>query len=181
MNLRLKYLVICVGLLAIVLSGSALFGQSNKTDPPPDPNKSLAQVANMLRDMVVAGKKVERLLLYAKRQKDIVKIACISDILVNELKPLIQIARERLQAIQTSMKNSGAVDWGQEQTMMGLHRDKADEKVAEAEKCAGEAIVVSYKPDVKEIIDPSVPQWDPTEPSGPIWVMPRPPEASPYF
>ena len=64
---------------------------------------------------------------------------------------------------------------------ISMFKERVSEMVVEAEQCAGEAIAVTDRPKVTETIDPKIPRDDPTQPNGTIWVIPRPPEGSPYF
>jgi hypothetical protein len=175
-----RRVLVLAGLVAVIAVGaSTILGQGLQGGSG-DPAKDLGAVRADLQSMESGESRVSSILQAAKRQKDIVKTSCVHEKLTH-LKNIIALAREQFSkylADRTSGTESESVPLRQK---ISIFKERADEKVAEAERCAGEAIAVTDRAVVEETVDPEIPQWDPTEPSGPIWVMPRPPVASPYF
>ncbi len=163
-----------------ILGASVIWGQGHGGVPTGSPEAQLTAVRGDLSKMDKSQDRVDRMYLKAKKQKDIIKTSCIHEKLVR-IKNYIALAREQFSRYlmeKASGETSTSVPLRQK---ISMFKERVDEMVAEAEQCAGEAIAVTDKPKVTETIDPKIPKDDPTQPSGSIWVMPRPPEGSPYF
>ncbi len=163
-----------------ILGASVIWGQGHGGVPKGSPEAQLTKVRANLSKMDKSQDRVQRMYLKAKKQKDIIKTSCIHEKLVR-LKNYIALAREQFSRYlmeKASGETSTSVPLRQK---ISMFKERVDEMVAEAEQCAGEAIAITDKPKVTETIDDNIPKDDPTQPSGSIWIMPRPPEGSPYF
>ena len=174
--LAIGLVVGCTSLLGV----SLLWGQGNKGPGTGGPEQQLGAVRSDLAAMDNGQKRVEMMYKKAKRQKDIIRTSCVHEKLVR-IKNYIALAREQFSRYLMERASGESTTSVPLRQKISMFKERVDEMVAEAEQCAGEAIRVTDKPKVTEEIDPKIPQDDPTEPGGSIWVMPRPPEGSPYF
>jgi len=163
-----------------ILGATVLWGQGHGGVPTGSAEEQLSAVRTDLSGMDKSQDRVDRMYLKAKKEKDIIKTSCVHEKLVR-IKNYIALAREQFSRYlmeKASGETSTSVPLRQK---ISMFKERVDEMVVEAEQCAGEAIAVTDKPQVTETVDPKIPRDDPTQPSGAIWVMPRPPEGSPYF
>ncbi|MFH2009962.1 MAG: hypothetical protein ABI333_25425 [bacterium] len=163
-----------------LLGATLLWGQGNKGPGTGGPEEQLGAVRSDLAAMDNGQKRVEQMYKKAKRQKDIIRTSCVHEKLVR-IKNYIALAREQFSRYLMERASGESTTSVPLRQKISMFKERVDEMVAEAEQCAGEAIRVTDKPQVTEEIDPKIPQKDPTQPGGSIWVMPRPPEGSPYF
>lgn len=174
------FLVGVLGLGLGLASVSLIRGQGHQGAPVGDPAEDLEAVRADLASMEKGRGDTEKMYEDSKKQKDIIRTSCVHEKLVR-MKNIIALAREQFSRylMEKASGSSGAsIPLRQK---ISMFKERAEEMVQEARQCAGEAIRVTDKPEITETIDPNIPQTDPTEPVGSIWVMPRPPEASPYF
>ncbi len=174
-----KLVALTIACCAIV-GGSLLWGQGHGATPTGSPEEQLRAVRSSLADMDKSQGRVDRMYGKAKRQKDIIKTSCIHEKLVR-IKNYIALAREQFSRYlmeKASGETSASVPLRQK---ISMFKERVDEMVVQAEQCAGEAIAVTDRVQVTETIDPKIPQEDPTQPVGNLWVLSRPPEGSPYF
>ena len=164
---------------AALLGASVLWGQGYG-GAPGTPAQQLTAVRADLATMDTSQARVERMYRKAKKQKDIIKTSCVHEKLVR-IKNYIALAREQFSRYLMERASGETTTSVPLRRKIAMFKERVDGMVTEAEQCAGEAIAVTDKPKVTETIDPKIPREDPTEPSGAIWVMPRPPEGSPYF
>jgi len=179
---RYKYLLVTVVVvMGTGITGAALlYGQGNTGTPSGDPAVELKAVRQDLSSMQKSQASVQAMLKRAEKQKDIIRINCVQRKL-DQVKNLIALAREQFSKYLMD-KASGATGSSVSlRQRISMFKERVDDKVQEARQCSGEAIKVTDKPEVTETIDPKIPQDDPTQPAGSIWVMPRPPEASPFL
>jgi len=166
--------------LCIAVGGGLLWGQGFGGVGDGTAAEQLKAVRTDLAAMDNSQDKVDRMYRKAKKEKDIIKTSCVHEKLVR-VKNYIALAREQFSRYlmeKASGETSTSVPLRQK---ISMFKERVDEMVVEAEQCAGEAIAVTDKPKVTETVDPKIPKDDPTVPTGAIWVMPRPPEGSPYF
>jgi hypothetical protein len=179
---RWTRLVLGLGFAVVAVIGASALGGAAGGSGTGDPVKDIASVRKSLADMDKKANSVFGKLEAAKRGKDIIKVACVHDNL-RKIRDIIALAREQYSkylADQTSGTGGGQQTVGlvDQMTIMG---ERVDEHVAAAERCAGETVQVTDQAKVTEEVDPTIPQWDPTQPAAPIWAFPRPPEGSPYI
>lgn len=114
----------------------------------------------------------------SKRQKDIIRLNCVTDKLVQS-KVNITIAEQAMVALQESIARSDEGGRTHEFTRLTIVNQKVQVLGAEAENCIGEdlSFVGATRVDVE--IDPNLPTIDITSPAQPQVDSPRPPYASP--
>ena len=167
--------------LGVLLAGASwLHSQGNQAPESGEASGELGAVRGDLSAMETGRGEVGKLYEEAKKQKDIIRTSCIHEKLVR-LTNIIALAREQFSRFLMEKAAGGTGSAIPLRQKVSLFKERADEMVQEARQCAGEAIKVTDKPEVVETVDPKIPQDDPTEPVGSIWIMQRPPEASPYF
>jgi len=176
----LKWTLAVVVLAGVGLLGTALlWGQGNAGIPTGDPATELRAVRRDLSSMEKSRGLIQTMLARAKKDKDIIKINCVQRKL-DQVKNLIALAREQFSKYLMD-KASGATGSSVSlRQRVSMFRERVGEKEQEARQCAGEGVRVTERPEVTETVDPRIPQEDPTQPTGSIWVMPRPPQASPF-
>jgi hypothetical protein len=186
-------------LLATVFIGGSVFAQapapSSPALPPPTPNGSAADLSVKQRPTLTPGEMVTQAQDYfkgmgdvikrigtlqdqAKREKDIIRLNCVTDKLV-QARVNVNIAEQSMATMQESIarKDEGAET--HEFTRITIVNQKVTVLGAEAENCIGEdlSFVGATRVDVE--VDPNSPQYDPTQPGSPFIDITRPPEASP--
>ena len=183
-------------LLATMFIGGSVFAQAPAPDsspatPPPAavdlsvkqrPTLTPAEMVNQgkeyLQGMGQVVKRVQGLQDEAKRQKDIIRLNCVTDKLV-QARVNESIAENSMSALQESVAKNDQGAETHEFTRLTIVNQKVTVLGAEAENCIGEdlSFVGATRVDVE--IDPNVPQYDPTQPGSPFIDITRPPEASP--
>lgn len=176
----LKWTLVVLVLAGAGLTGAAILrGQGNAGAPTGDPATELRAVRKDLSTMETSRTAIGAMLARAKKEKDIIKINCVQRKL-DQVKNLIALAREQFSKYLMD-KASGATGSSVSlRQRVSMFRERVGEKEQEARQCAGEGVRVTERPEVTETVDPKIPQEDPTQPTGSIWVMPRPPQASPF-
>ena len=116
----------------------------------------------------------------ARRQKDIIKLNCVTDKLV-QAKVNINIAEQAMTSLQESIARSDEGGRTHEFTRLTIVNQKVLILGTEAENCIGEdlSFVGATRVDVE--IDPNIPTTDPTQPPAPSVDVSRPPPASQYL
>jgi len=175
-----KWFVAGLVVMGIGMAGLALLRGQSGGDTTGDPAQELSAVRADLASMEGSRSRVQKMYERAKKQKDIIKTSCVHEKLVR-IKNIIALAREQFSRYLMEKASGGTGASVPLRQKISMFKERVDDMVQEAQQCAGEAIAVTDKPVVQETIDPKIPQTDPTQPVGSIWVMPRPPEASPYF
>jgi hypothetical protein len=176
-----KWMLVALVVMGMGLTGVALLrGQGTTATPTGDPAEDLRAVRQDLAAMQKNQAAIKAMLARAKKQKDIVRINCVQAKL-EQVKNLIALAREQFSKYLMDKASGATGSPVSLRQRISMFKERVDEKTQEARQCAGEAIKVTDKPEVIETVDPKIPQDDPTQPAGAVWVMPRPPEASPYL
>ena len=184
-------------LLATMFIGSTVFAQAPApADTPAAPGSSVdlsvkqrptltpAEMVNQSKDyfrgMGEVVKRIETLQGEAKRQKDIIRLNCVSDKLV-QARVNMNIADQSMATLQESVAKNDEGAETHEFTRLTIVNQKVTVLGAEAENCIGEdlSFVGATRVDVE--VDPNIPQYDPTTPGSPFIDIERPPEASAIF
>jgi hypothetical protein len=160
-------------------AGAAANGQdlSVKQKPTVTPEDMLAQSRDYFRAMNEVQKRIQLLQEQSKRQKDIIRLNCVTDKLV-QVKVNINIAEQSMASLQ---ENIARVDEGgrtHEFTRLTIINQKVQVLGAEAENCIGEDLSFVGATRVDVDVDPNIPQTDPTQPPAPGVDIQRPGEAS---
>ena len=150
---------------------------SVKQRPNLTPQEMLGQGQDYFRSINEIIKRMQVLQETAKRQKDIIKLNCVTDKLV-QAKVNLNIAEQSMTSLQESIARADEGGRTHEFTRLTIVNQKVLVLGAEAENCIGEdlSFVGATRVDVE--IDPSIPVTDPTQPGGPVVSIERPPEAS---
>jgi len=116
----------------------------------------------------------------ARRQKDIIKLNCVTDKLV-QAKVNINIAEQAMTTLQESIARADEGARTHEFTRLTIVNQKVLVLGTEAENCIGEdlSFVGATRVDVE--VDPGIPTSDPTLPPTPGIDVSRPPPASNYI
>jgi hypothetical protein len=130
------------------------------------------------KNMNETVKRITDLQSQSKRQKDIIRLNCVTDKLV-QAKVNVTIADQAMGALQESITRADEGGRTHEFTRLTIVNQKVQVLGAEAENCIGEdlSFVGATRVDVE--IDPNLPQIDVTSPAAPQIDAPRPAEASP--
>ena len=116
----------------------------------------------------------------ARRQKDIIKLNCVTDKLV-QAKVNINIAEQAMTTLQETIAKNDEGGRTHEFTRLTIVNQKVLILGTEAENCIGEdlSFVGATRVDVE--VDPNIPVTDPTVPPTPSVDLVRPPPASNYL
>jgi hypothetical protein len=179
-------------ILALLVGGSALAQPATPPAAPPagDVDVSVKQRATLSpQEMLGQGKEyfrvmnetvghIQTLQETARRQKDIIKLNCVTDKLV-QAKVNINIAEQAMTTMQESIARADEGARTHEFTRLTIVNQKVLVLGTEAENCIGEdlSFVGATRVDVE--VDPNIPQTDPTQPPAPGIDVERPGEASP--
>jgi hypothetical protein len=151
---------------------------SVKQRPTLTPQEMLGQSKEYFKSMNEVLKRIAALQDQSKRQKDIIRLNCVTDKLVQG-KINLTIAEQSMVALQESIARADEGGRAHEFTRLTIVNQKVTVLGAEAENCIGEdlSFVGATKVDVE--IDPSLPQTDPTAPPTGVIDIERPGFASP--
>jgi hypothetical protein len=185
-------------LLATIFLGGSVFAQGPAPEAPPAPGSpggsadlsvkqrptlTPAEMVNQSKEyfkgMADVIKRIGTLQDEAKRQKDIIRLNCVTDKLV-QARVNVNIAEQSMASMQESAARNDEGAETHEFTRITIVNQKVTVLGAEAENCIGEdlSFVGATRVDVE--VDPNIPQYDPTQPGSPFVDITRPPEASPY-
>lgn len=122
-------------------------------------------------------KRIQSLQETARKQKDIIKLNCVADKLV-QAKVNVSIADQALTALQENVARGDEGGRTHEFTRLTIINQKVLVLGAEAENCIGEDLSFVGATRVDLDIDPNIPTDDPTQPNGPTSPIERPAVAS---
>ena len=162
--------------MAPLPSGSA--DLSVKQRPTLTPAEMVNQSKEYFKGMADVIKRIGTLQDQAKREKDIIRLNCVTDKLV-QARVNVNIAEQSMATMQESAARHDEGAETHEFTRITIVNQKVTVLGAEAENCIGEdlSFVGATRVDVE--VDPNIPQYDPTQPGSPFIDITRPPEASP--
>lgn len=151
---------------------------SVKQRPTLTPAEMVNQSKEYLQGMAQVVKRIQGLQDEAKRQKDIIRLNCVTDKLV-QARVNENIAEQSMAALQENVAKNDVGGQTHEFTRLTIVNQKVTVVGAEAENCIGEdlSFVGATRVDVE--VDQNIPQYDPTQPGSPFIDITRPPEASP--
>ena len=101
----------------------------------------------------------------ARKQKDIIKLNCVSDKFV-QAKVNTSIADQALTALQENIAKSDEGGRTHEFTRLTIINQKVTVLGAEAENCIGEDLTFVGATRIDVDVDPNIPREDPTQPGG---------------
>ena len=183
-------------LLATIFIGGSVFAQgpapespmapapggsadlSVKQRPTLTPAEMVNQSKEYFKGMADVIKRIGTLQDQAKREKDIIRLNCVTDKLV-QARVNVNIAEQSMATMQESAARNDEGAETHEFTRITIVNQKVTVLGAEAENCIGEdlSFVGATRVDVE--VDPNIPQYDPTQPPAPGIDIERPGEASP--
>jgi len=151
---------------------------SVKQRPTLTPEEMVNQSRDYAKSMNEVLKRIQVLQDQAKRDKDIIRLNCVTDKVV-QVRVNISIAEQSIASLQEAVTRNDEGERVHEFTRLTIVNQKVQVLGAEAENCIGEdlSFVGATKVDVE--IDPNIPQYDPTQPPAPGIDIERPGEASP--
>ena len=151
---------------------------SVKQRPTLTPEEMVNQSRDYAKSMNEVLKRIQVLQDHAKRDKDIIRLNCVTDKVV-QVRVNISIAEQSIASLQEAVTRNDEGERVHEFTRLTIVNQKVQVLGAEAENCIGEdlSFVGATKVDVE--IDPNIPQYDPTQPPTPGIDIERPGEASP--
>lgn len=151
-----------------------------KQQPTLSPQDMQNQGREYFRSMNDTLKHIQTLQDTARRQKDIIKLNCVTDKLV-QAKVNINISEQAMNSMQEDIARGDEGGRTHEFTRLTIVNQKVTMLGAEAENCIGEdlSFVGATKVDVE--IDPNIPQTDPTQTPTPSTPTDRPPPSSIYM
>ena len=151
---------------------------SVKQRPTLTPEEMVNQSRDYAKSMNEVLKRIQVLQDQAKRDKDIIRLNCVTDKVV-QVRVNINIAEQSIASLQEAVARNDEGERVHEFTRLTIVNQKVQVLGAEAENCIGEdlSFVGATKVDVE--IDPNIPQYDPTQPPAPGIDIERPGEASP--
>jgi hypothetical protein len=129
------------------------------------------------KSMAETVKRISALQDQSKRQKDIIRLNCVTDKLV-QARVNLTIAEQAMAALQENISRADEGGRTHEFTRLTIVNQKVSVLGAEAENCIGEdlSFVGATRVDVE--VDPNLPQIDVTSPSVPTLPIERPQDAS---
>ena len=148
-----------------------------KQKPTLTPDEMVTQAKDYFKAMNDVLKRIQMLQDQAKRQKDIIRLNCVTDKLVQG-KVNINIAEQSMSSLQESIARADEGGRTHEFTRLTIVNQKVSVLGAEAENCIGEDLSFIGATRVDVDVDPNIPQTDPTQPPSPGTDIERPGEAS---
>ncbi|HEX4406473.1 MAG TPA: hypothetical protein VH560_16655 [Polyangia bacterium] len=141
------------------------------------PQEMVQQGNEYFRGMNETVKRIATLQDQSKRQKDIIRLNCVTDKLVQS-KVNMTIAEQAMAALQENIARADEGGRTHEFTRLTIVNQKVTVLGAEAENCIGEdlSFVGATRIDVE--VDPNLPQIDVTSPPLPVLPVERPQDAS---
>jgi len=129
------------------------------------------------KDMRSSVEHAEGVRITAYRQRDIIRMSCIDDKLV-QMKDVIRVSEPRVASV--ARKANEELVLRQHFLVVQMARKRVDELAADVEACMGEGLdgITAGRIRDEASSDPIV---DPTRPPTPWFETERPPEASPYL
>ena len=143
------------------------------------PAEMVAQSKESMTKMQAVLSRVVQLQEVARKQKDIIKLNCVNDKLV-QVKGNMNVAESATTLLHESIARNDEAQRQHEFTRISLTNQKVQVLGTEAENCIGEDLTYVGQTDVKVEIDPTIPEADPTRDVKPEPVIERPPVASPF-
>jgi hypothetical protein len=142
------------------------------------PEEMVKQGNEYFKSMTDISRRIAGLQEQSKRQKDIIRLNCVTDKLV-EAKVNLTIAQQAMSALQENISRADEGGRTHEFTRLTIINQKVTVLGAEAENCIGEdlSFVGATRVDVE--IDPNLPTTDVTQPPAPQIDIIRPDYASP--
>lgn len=178
-ELALGAIVVC----ALVGSAAAQPAPSGTTDvgaaSAVAPGDQVTTANKYLANMEVAAKRVRHLLDEARRNKDVVKVTCLQDKLV-QIETAIKSTRERVASLKAASARGDTDLRNHEFSVLGILKQRVSQLDAEANQCIGEEIGLPGDTRVTFSVDPNIAPYDPGPSEDPNLTFVPPLPASPF-
>jgi len=181
--------VALVGTTSVVLAQTPAPGTVPPEKPAPaeapgsgrslSPAEMVAQSKDFMDKMQKTLQRVVQLQEVARKQKDIIKLNCVNDKLV-QIKGNMNVAESATTLMHEAIARNDEGQRQHEFTRISLVNQKVQVLGTEAENCIGEDLTYVGQTEVKVEVDPTIPEADPTREIHPEPVIERPPVASPF-
>lgn len=174
------------GILPALLIGTGALAAGdnrNEVDLPVSKQANLSAQETLTQAKTYVGRMQEvlqhivKLQEVAKKQKDIIKLNCVNDKLL-QVRGHLAVADKAMSALNEAIARSDDAGRNHEYSRISILHQKATVIDTEANNCVGEEISVVGPPRVDVEIDPSIPIADVTDPGFPQLDYGRPPQAS---
>lgn len=119
------------------------------------PQEQLAESGKHLTRMEQASASVRKMLMEARKQRDVVKTLCLNDKL-SQIDVAIRSARDRRQQLQAAVNRNDAELSNHEFTILTVLRQRVEQLVAEANQCIGEEAAFVGETRTTVQIDPNI-------------------------
>ena len=123
--------------------------------------------------------KVSKLAERARKEKDIIKLNCVNDKLI-QIKGNMRVGDQAKSALQGAANRGNTSECNHQFSKLTIIFQKVTVLGQEAEACIGDELAYVGKTKVEVQIDPDIPQDDPTQTGEPPLPNIRPPVASPF-
>lgn len=143
-------------------------------------DEMISQARQYQQGMSQVLQRVQALQETARKQKDIIKLNCVADKLV-QTKVNVSIADQAMTALQENVARSDEGGRTHEFTRLTIINQKVLVLGAEAENCIGEDLSFVGATRIDVDIDPNIPQNDPTVPPVPVLDVSRPPSVASVY
>ncbi len=175
----------------LLISSTVVAQPGPPTAPSPGVDISVGQKPTLTVDEMISQsrgyqqgmgqilKRIGALQDTARKQKDIIKLNCVSDKLV-QAKVNVSIADQAMTSLQEHVARADEGGRTHEFTRLTIINQKVTVLGAEAENCIGEDLSFVGATRVDLDVDPNIPQTDPTQPPVPVSTIERPPAASTF-
>lgn len=143
-------------------------------------SEQLAQAENYLLKMKSTQGEVDKLAKKARSDKDIIKLNCVNDKLI-QIKGNLNLAERTRDALKVAAARNDDGARNHEFAKLTITFQKVTVLGQEAEACIGEDIAFVGATKVEIEVDPDITKEDPTEEPPPPLPVIRPPIASPFI
>ncbi len=168
-----------IGLFALVMLATALAptAQADDAEQVSDGDK-LGNTAEAIVRMRELLSEVLGHLEEARDERDVVKLNCVNEKLT-AIKGLLAISEQADVTLQEALARRDNEAASHEYEKITIASRKVEQLYAESEACIGELAVYSGDTAVEVVVE-NVPKTDPTQDTGEVDVITRPPAASPF-
>lgn len=163
-----------------LLVGALAIAQDNTPTTLTPANDSLTQANSYMSKMRDTEKRVTQIMEQARNKKDIVKLGCVNDKLVQVRSHLI-VADQSMSAFNAAAEQGDKDEKSHALSRVAILYEKVLVLRTEAENCIGEEASYVGKTQIDVEIDSSVPEEDPTQFGVPILEVVMAPAASPFI
>jgi len=151
---------------------------SARRRPSLSPQEMITQAVDYRDRMDKMSKQVQGLVEQARKEKDVIRLNCVTDKLA-QLKANISIVDRSMQDLRDAINRHDDGESGHQYNKIAIVHSKVQVLGAEAQACVGQDLAFVGATQV-DVDDSGVPPGNFTDPSNPDFPIDRPPLASPY-